>query len=60
MKPKTLVRRYNADGTLSLLYRGRVVRKFKLGFHSDAELFAKGWFRDGPQAWGRSQFRGLS
>lgn len=56
-KPSALTRRYNGDNTLSLLCRGRVVIKFKLGNHGDAEHFAAGWFGEHEQKWGRPQFR---
>lgn len=52
-----LVRRYNADGSLSILARGLVMIRFELGWHSSAEPFARGWFGDGPVKWGKPQFR---
>jgi len=56
-KPITLTRRYNADGSLSLCARGRVQIRLPLGRHSDAEIFAIGWFGEGqPQKWGRARF----
>lgn len=57
MAKPTLTKRYNADNTLSILCRGRVVEKFPLGCHSYADAFAKGWFGDEPIRWGRPQFR---
>jgi hypothetical protein len=52
-----LTKRYNADNTLSVLARGRVVLKCKLGWHSDADTFAIGWYGDNPVVWNRPQFR---
>jgi hypothetical protein len=56
-RPAVLVKRYNANQTLSILARGRVQITFKLGDHSSADHFAKGWFGDHPVRWGRAQFR---
>jgi hypothetical protein len=51
-----LTKRYNADQTLTILCRGRVVIKFGLGDHRRADDFAKGWFGDDPIRWGKTQF----
>lgn len=56
-RPVKLVKRYNADNTLSILARGRVQIRLQLGDHSAAEHFARGWFGEHPIRWGRAQFR---
>lgn len=56
-KPAVLVKRYNADNSLSILAHGRVHTRLELGHHSAADAFAKGWFGDHPVRWGRAQFR---
>jgi hypothetical protein len=56
-KPVSLTKRYNADNSLSILARGRVLTRIRLGHHDSAEAFAQGWFGDHPIKWGRPQFR---
>jgi hypothetical protein len=53
-KAPTLTRRWNLDGSISLLSGGRVVFR-----HQDLnalKAYAKGWFGDCPERWGRSIF----
>jgi hypothetical protein len=56
-KPALLARRFNKDGTVSLLCRGRVVAKYR-DYRSVID-FACGWYgvENADQIkWGRSQF----
>ena len=53
-KAPALTRRWNLDGSISLLSSGRVVFR-----HRDMDAlrsFALGWFGDRPQRWGGAIF----
>ena len=56
-KPQMLTKRYNKDGSISLLCRGRVVQKFKLGAYTHLSVlsFCQGWYGDHPMIFGRTQ-----
>lgn len=54
-KASLLTKRWNADNTISLLSRGKVVLS-RVDSRS-AEAFAEGWFGDKKPRWGRQQFR---
>lgn len=54
-KTKTrLAKRYNADGTISLIACGRVV--FKSNDPRDIQSFAEGWYGSSPMIWNRTLF----
>lgn len=54
-KPINLTKRWNKNGTISLLARGKVVFTAKRFDH--AEAFIQGWYGNRTIVFNRSQFR---
>jgi hypothetical protein len=56
-KALLLTKRYNKDGSISLIHAGRVVIKREgLYAREQIESFAKGWFGEKTPNWGKTQF----
>ena len=57
LKPLKLSKRWNADGSITLMCCGRKVTRFSGPFALESvNHFAAGWYGDHPILWAKSKF----